>query len=155
MPFPLAYFLVLLFQGPVWLLGGLLWGACMVVMAGFHPASALIGGIGWGALMWLTVGNLFAVGFAWRRSVALPTSDRLAIRAALDEVCRKLRLIVLAESPDEIVLGPKWVLVRFRLQEARVRLDGDRATLTAPALSFAQIRKALLRALDEMPASGQ
>ena len=45
-PFPVTYLLVLAVQAPVWLFAGLLWGAAMVGLAGFHPVNALVGGLG-------------------------------------------------------------------------------------------------------------
>lgn len=148
-PFPVAYLLVLAFQVPVWLCAGLLWGGLMIVLAGFHPVNALVSGLGWGFLMWVTIGNLLAVGLAWRRSAALPARDWEVVQAALERVCSKLRLIVLAESPDEVVLGPKRALIRFPLQEVRIRFEEGGVTLTAPALSFGTVKKALGRALAE------
>src|SRR6185312_17226283 len=95
MSFLIAYFLVLTFQIPLWLCGGLLWTGFMVLLAGSHPLGALIGGLGWSFFMWLLVGNLLAVGMAWRRSAEIPASDRAVFRMALEQACSKLRLIVL------------------------------------------------------------
>lgn len=150
-PFLVNYLLVLACQIPVWGCGGLLWGVFMVLLAGMHPVSGLIGGLVWGFAMWLILGNLFAVGLAWRRSAELPTADRGAIEAAIEPVCAKLRLAVRYEDEDEeeIVLGPKRALVQFRLQETQIVFADGTATLTGPALTFGSIRKALTRALDD------
>jgi hypothetical protein len=147
LPFAVTYLLVLAFQLPVWLCGGLVWAVFMVLLGGLHPVGAFVGGLGWAAAMWVIVGNLLALGLAWRRSAELPAPDRAAFRAALARVCGKLRLVVLAESPDEVVLGPKRVLIRFRLQEVRVEFTDGAAVLTAPALSFGTIRRRLAREL--------
>jgi hypothetical protein len=153
MPFLVAYLLVLAFQLPVWLCAGLLWAGFMVALAASHPVGALVGGLGWGFFMWVLVGNFLALGLAWRRSAELPAPDRAAFRTALERVCGKLRLIVLAESADEVVLGPKRVLVRFRLQEVRVAFVGGAAVLSTPSLSFGRIRKALGRELTQAAAA--
>jgi hypothetical protein len=155
LPFLLGYLLALAFQGPVWLCGGLLWGAFMAAAAGWHPVNALVGGVGWGLAMWVVVGNLLAVGLAWRRSAELPAPDRAAFRAALEAARRKLRLAVVAESADEVVLGSRWALLRLPLYEVRVEFSAGAATLTAPAMSFGAVRKQLRRALAEAGAGGQ
>jgi hypothetical protein len=152
LPFPLAYLLALAFQIPVWLCAGLLFAALVTVLDGSPPLHAFAGGLVWGFFMWAIVGNLFAVGLAWRRSAEFPAPDRTAFRLALGRACRKLRLVVLAESADEIVLGSKCGLARLRLWDVRVELAGGAAVLTAPAISFGAIRKALGRALAEAPA---
>jgi hypothetical protein len=118
MPFFPSYLLVLAFQGPLWLFTGLLWGLMMFVVGGFRPFDCTVGGLAWGLLMWVFCGNFLAVGLAWRRSGALPAADRKTVRAAIEQVCTKMRLVVLTESPTELVLGPKRVLVRFRLQRS-------------------------------------
>ena len=50
---------------------------------------------------------------------------------------------------DEIVLGPKWMLMRLRLQETRVEFTRGAAVLTGPALSFRAIRNELECALAQ------
>ena len=154
MPFLLAYLLVLSFQLPVWLFGGLLWAVVMAVLTGWRPVGALLGGLGWGFFMWLLVGNILAVGLAWRRSAELPAPDRAAFRAALKRVCNKLRLVVLTEARNEVVLGPKRVLIRFQLQEARVEFADGTALLSSSALAFGRIRKVLGRELTQATAKG-
>jgi len=134
---------------------GLLWSAFMVLLVSFHPVNALVGGLWWGFLMWVIMGNFFAVGLVWQRSATLPMADREAFRAALERVCGKLKLVVLTESPDEVVLGPRRALVRFRLLEVRVKFEGGEAMLTAPALSFGAVKKVLGRALAEGDAGGR
>jgi hypothetical protein len=155
LPFATAYVALLAIQVPVWLCAGLAWGAFMMALEGLHPFSALVAGVQFGACMWVLLGNLLAVGLAWRRSGELPAADREAFRSALERAARKLRLIVLAESEDEVVLGPKWALVRFRLQEVRVEFRGHTAVLSAPAPSLGVVRKALRRALEEAPAGAR
>jgi hypothetical protein len=147
--FPINYLLVLAAMFPVWMGAGLLWGGLMMLFVGYHPFKALVLGTGVGAFMWLFAGNLFAVGFAWRRSVELPAPGRASVRAAIKLLCTKLRLVVLSEEePDEVVLGPRWALVRFQLQEVLVTYSHGFVTLSAPALSFGAVRKELRRALD-------
>jgi hypothetical protein len=146
-PFAAAFLSTLAAQFPVWLLGGVLWAVFMMAVVGAPAVGALMGGIAWGVCMWATVGSLLAAGLAWRRSATFPVGDRPSFRTAIDEACRKSRLVVLAESCDELVLGPKRTLVRFRLQEAVVAFDGDTATLTASAISLPSIRKQLRKAL--------
>lgn len=153
MPFLIAYFLVLTVQIPIWLCAGLLWTGFMVILAGSHPVGALIGGLGWGFFMWLLVGNLLAVGMAWRRAAEIPASDRALFRKALERACKTLRLIVLTESADEVVLGPKRALIRFQLQEVLVEFVDDIAVLRAPALAFGRIRKVLAREVNQETAS--
>jgi hypothetical protein len=97
--------------------------------------------------MWAVAGNLLAAGLAWRRSAEFPAPDRAAFRAALERACGKLRLVVLAESADEVVLGPRRALVRLPQQQVRVAFAGGAAVLTAPALSFGAVRKQLGREL--------
>ena len=150
--FSVAYLLVMACQLPVWLCAGVLWGGLMIVLADFQPVGGLLRGLGWGAATWVVVGNLFAVGLAWRRSAQLAVTDRGRFRAALERVCAKLRLIVLAEEADAIVLGPKRALVRFQLQEVRILFTNGMATLTAPALSFGAFRRALRQSLAEASA---
>jgi hypothetical protein len=147
LPFPAVFLLVLLVQLPLWLIGGLLWALLMALLARTHPVNALIGGLTWGICMWAVMGTLMAAGLAWRRSTTFPVRDRASFRAAVDEACRRSLLIVVAEAPDRIILGPKWTLVRFRLQESVLAFEGDRATLTASALAFSSIRKRLQKAL--------
>ncbi len=149
MPFHTAYFLVLAFQLPLWLFGGLLWALFMIALAGSHPLSALLGGLAWGCGMWIFAGNIFAIGLAWRREAKFPALDRHEFRSALERACKKLRFKVLTETVDEVVLGPKRALFRFRLQESRLEFDDRMAVLKSPALSFGRIRKALNRALHQ------
>ncbi len=153
MPFVAMYFIILAIQLPVWMCGGMLWAALMVAFSDSPPSNAFIGGLGWGFCMWVLMGNLCAIGFAWRRSAEIPASDRAAFRKALDQVCAKLRLIVLSEKREKVVLGPKRALVRFRQVEVRVEYLDDTVVLNAPALSFGRIRKALVKALDETDSS--
>lgn len=148
MPFAIKYLLVLGAQGPIWLCGGLIWAGFMIAL-GSHPSNALVGGFVWGLFMWLVCGNLLAVGAVWRRSAEFSAPDRAAFRVVLDRTCPRLLMKVLAESADDVVLGPRWTLIRFRLQEVRVVFDGEVATVSGPALSFGTIRRRLARALDE------
>jgi hypothetical protein len=127
----------------------------MVILAGSPPVGALLGGLGWGFFMWVLVGNLLALGLAWRRSAELPAPDRAAFRMALERASSKLRLIVLAESADEVVLGPKRVLIRFQLQEVWVEYVDGIAVLIASALAFGRIRKVLARELSRATAGVQ
>ncbi len=142
----LVLLVVLLVQLPLWLLLGLAWSLSMVVLAGTHPVNALIGGIGWGATMWVVMGGFMAGGLAWRRSATFPVRDHASFRAAVDETCRRLRLVVLAESPDQIILGRKRAPAWLR-QEVVLAFDENTATLTASAFSLAAIRKQLHKAL--------
>jgi hypothetical protein len=146
--FFVPYTVVLAVQLPVWLLGGLIWTGLMILM-GSNPAGVLYGGLFWGLFMWVLMGNLFAIGLAWRRSTKFIVADRTAFRDALERVCGKLRLIVLNETNDRVILGPKRVLVRFSLQESRIAFANGKAILTANALLFGRIRKALKRELSQ------
>lgn len=150
-PPPLVYLLALALMFPVWMAAGLFWGAFMVVSAGWTTAAAVAGGLRWGLTMWVLVGNLVAIGIAWRRSGELPATDRDAFRAAVARACDKLRLTILVVSTDTIILGPKRALIRLRTQEVRQAFAGATAILTAPALSFGVIRKEILRALATAP----
>ena len=150
MPFNAAtYFLALAFQAPLWLFGGLLWAALMSVLTGRHPLDDLIGGLGWGFLMLITNGNLFAVGFAWRREAIFSAPDREELLYALERACGKSNFKFLTKTDDEVVIVPKWVLFRFRSQESRFVFGDDTAVLRSPALFFRRIRKALKRELLE------
>lgn len=151
MSFPVAYLIVLATQIPLWLCIGLFWALFMMLAAGSRPGNALIGGLCFALAMWLVCGNLFALLLAWRRSAEFSAPDRTAFRAALDRACTQVKLKVLAETPDELVLGPRWVLFRFRLQEARVVFDGSKATITGPAMSLGALRRSLTLALAETP----
>jgi hypothetical protein len=142
-PVLVIYFFILFFQLPVWLMAGIIWSLGMMWLAGFHPINAIIGGVEWGAFMWLFAGNLIAIGFAWRRTATFRVRDRAAFRAALEPLCRKSRLVVLSDSPDEVILGPKCVVIRFRLQEVRLAFADNTVTLTSSALTFSTIRKQL------------
>ena len=93
------------------------------------------------------MGLTFAYGPAMEKQAAIAL-----IRAAVERACDKLRLIILSESADLMILGPKRVLIRLRTQEVRLAIKGDTAVLTAPALSFGTIRKEILRALATAPA---
>jgi hypothetical protein len=135
-PFHIAYFLVLAFQVPVYLLGGLAWALLMITLDGKQPLGALLGGLVWGFSMWILLGNMFAIGLAWRREAKFPMPNRDEFRSALESACRKLRLKVLTETADEVVLGPKWALFRFRFQESRLEFTNRIAVLTSPALFF-------------------
>jgi hypothetical protein len=152
MPFLPAYLLVLAIQIPLWLGGGLLWAVLMIIGTGWHPVGALLAGLGWGFFMWLLVGNLFAVGLAWRRSAEIPVPDRFAFRAALGRACSKLRFIVLTESADAVLLGPKRALVRLQINEVWVEFVDGTAVLSAPAMVFGRIRKVLGRELGRSTA---
>ncbi len=149
MSFPVTYLTVLAVQIPLWLCGGLMWAGFMMVIAGSHPINALIGGLEWAFFMWLLCGNLFAAGLAWRRAAEFRVEDRAQFRAALRRACGGLRLKVLAETPDEVVLGPRWALIRFRHHEIRVLFGDGVAIVNGPALSFRSFRRGLTRALAE------
>jgi hypothetical protein len=153
LPFIAAYFLLLAIQLPIWLCAGMLWATLMVVFSGSTPDGAFIGGLGWGFCMWLVMGNLCAIGFAWRRTTELPVTNRLTFRTALEQVCNKLRLKVLRESADKVVLGTKRALVRFKQVEVRLEFLDDTVELSAPALSFGRVRNALEKALSEADTS--
>jgi hypothetical protein len=155
MPLPLAYFVVLVLQLPLWVFIGLILAVIMAVETRSHPIGALIRGLAWSCIMWVVMGNLMAIGLVWRRSTVFPVADQATFRTALERACRKLRLIVLAESADIVVLGPKWTLVRLRLQEVRIKLVDRTAVLTAPALSFGAIRKQVGQALAEADAEAE
>lgn len=149
MSFLATYLVVQVAQIPIWLCSGMVWAGLMIVLAGREPFNALIGGFWWALFMWLVCGNLLAVGSAWRRSIEFPAPDRAEFRSALDRACARIRLKVLAESPDEIVLGPRWALIRFRLQEVRVVFDGESATVTMPALLYGSVKRRITSALAE------
>jgi hypothetical protein len=149
MPSHVAYFLVLALQVPLWLFGGLLWSALMIALEGSRPLNALLGGLVWGFFMWIVAGNILAIGFAWRRKAKFPVADRDEFHSVLERACQKSRFKVLAETADEVILGPKWVLFRFQLQESRLEFTNRMAVLTSPALFFGRIRKALKRALHQ------
>ena len=150
-PPPVAYILILLVMLPIWVGAGLAWSGFMMVFAGWGSAAAVAGGLRWGLTMWIVMGNFFAIGFSWRRSGEIPAPDRAAFRAALDRVCDKLRMKVRSETADGVALGPRRALVQFRLFEVRMEFSGDKAILSAPALSFGAIRKELERALEASP----
>ncbi|MBX7104723.1 MAG: hypothetical protein K1X57_11625 [Gemmataceae bacterium] len=154
MPFPVVYLAVLAAQVPLWLGGGLMWAGLMVVSAGLHPLDALVAGLWWAFTIWLLCGNVLAAGLAWRRTAEFDAPDRSAFRAALGRACNRLRLKVLAELPDAIVLGPRRALIRFRLQEVRIAFAGDMATVTGPALWLGTVRRGLTRALAESTDAG-
>jgi len=103
--------------------------------------------------MWVSLGNILAIGSAWRRSAQFRVPDTAAFRTALERVFSKRRLVVLAETVDEMVLGPKWALVRFRLHEVRMKFAGGTVVLSAPALAFGPIRKALQQELAKATAA--
>jgi hypothetical protein len=147
MPLPIIYLLVLLAQGPLWMIGGILWGAWMIAVAGFRPLDALFGGLGWGAFMWIFAGNIFAIGLTWRRSLTVAMPDREAFKEAMERAGTKAKLTILTETPDEMVLGPRRALIRFPIQETRVQFENGKAIVTAPALSFWAVKKALSREL--------
>jgi hypothetical protein len=92
---------------------------------------------------------------AWRRLAELPGTDRTAFLAALRKAADKVRLTVLSESPDEVVLGPKKVLVRFRLQETRVAFQDGVAVLTGPAFSLGRLKRHLARELAPPSVAGK
>ncbi len=146
-PFPVAFFLVWACQLPLWLIGGLVWGLAMAFLFGWHLIGALINGFAWGVEMQIIVAPLLATGMAWRRSATITVRDPATFRQAIDKLCRELRLIVIAESPDEFVLAPKWVLIRFRLQEAVVSLGDGVAKVTASAFFVSRLRKQLEKTL--------
>lgn len=145
----LAYLLILSFQFPVWMLAGAFWAFFMVTFSGFRPINAFVGGLYWGLAMWVVMGNFLAIGCAWRRSVTFPAADRETMTEAIKEASEKVKLKILSESDSLFVLGPKWALVRFRLQEVHVEFEEDESTISAPALSLGRFRKALKRALAE------
>lgn len=148
-PLAVTYLILLALQVPGWVLGGLAWAVSMTVLAGWHPATAVIGGLGWAFFMWLFLGNLLTIGFVWRRSAELPVRDRAAFRAMVGRACGRLRLKVLAESLDEMILGPRRALVRFREQEVWAQFAGGVATVTGPALSLGAVRRGFVRASAE------
>jgi hypothetical protein len=144
-PFFIAYCIVLAIQLPVWLCAGQLWG----FFCYDNPISAFMNGLWWGSSMWVIMGNFTAIGIAWRRSAELPATDRDVFLRALKDACDKIRLIVLAASDDEIIMGSKRALIRFRLMEIRAEFANGIVLLSAPALSFGRVRKVLTRALSE------
>ena len=142
--FIIPYLIMMLVQLPIWLGAGLFWGFWMMVLAGWELRHALaIGVFGWGVSMYVIAGNVFAVMFAWRRSATIKVVDLASFRSALDRVCRKQRYRVRAETPNDIVLMPKWALIRFRLQEIVVKFVGDSVTVTGPALTISPFVKQL------------
>lgn len=155
MPFLAAYLVASALQLPLYLCAGLVWGGFMIVFAGWHLIDAILVGFAWGFAMWLLVGNILALGLAWRRSAELPAPDRAAFRTALERACSKLRLIVVSESADEVVLGPKRALVRFQQQEVRVEFVDGAAVLSAPAIVFGRIRKVIGREWNRAAAGGR
>lgn len=148
-PFLHQYLILSAIQFPVWMFGGMFWTGMMTVVFGHHPVGAFIGGLAWGFLMWLTCGNLFAASFAWRRVAEFPAPDRAEFLVALRKAADKSRHLILAESADEVVLGPKRALVRFRSQESRVTFTDGKAVVIGPALTMGVLRKQLTRALAQ------
>lgn len=143
LPVPVIYLLVLVLQGPLWMGGGVVWAVFMMSFSGATPISAIIGGIGWGLSMWILMGNMFALGLAWRRSVTYPAPNRDSFKASVERAASKTKLIVLADSPDEMTLGPKRALIRFSLQETRIQFEDGAAIVTGPALNFWAVKRAL------------
>jgi hypothetical protein len=153
MPFAVVYLIVLAVQVPVWLFAGLLWAAMMIALSAAPLANALVGGIVWGIFMWVFGGSLVALLLAWRRWAEWSVPNQAAFRTALERVCQKQRLLIRAETLDEMVLRPKSGLLRLRLQEGWIKLVGGSAVLNAPALYFGQMRKAVNQALAQASGS--
>ena len=147
MPFIVAYLMIMAIQLAVWFVVGMGWAAATIVFAGFDPVSAFSGGLEWAAVMWLTIGNLAVIVFMWKQSASFPAHDRALFREALEKVRLKQRMIVLFESPDEIILGPKHPLIRVQFIEIRAAFINDMAMLTTTAFSFSAIKKQLNKAL--------
>jgi len=139
------YLLILAVQIPVFFFAGMFWGMSMMAFAGWRPMQAAVGGTKWAIFMCLVCGNFTAfilvLFLVWRRSVEFPNVSRSVFRVALETACRKLRMIVLAESADEVILGPKWAIVRFPQQETRITFVDEIAIVNAPAISFGAIKK--------------
>ena len=144
-----SYRLVLAAQAPIWIVAGLVWGGLMMKFALFPLFGALVTGLVWGLLMWLVVGNLMAAGLVLRRSVTVPAPDQCTVRESLLRAATKMNLVVLAESSEEITLGPKRVLFRFRDQETSVKFADGQATISGPLLSSWAVKKGLIRAVAE------
>ncbi len=148
-PFVTNFILVFLLQGPVWVVTGFLWGLGMIAFAEWRPGRAIyVGIVWWGMLAWAIAGSLIAIGFAWRNSASFAVIDRAAFRSVIEKVRRKNRLNIRSETSDEIVLGPKWALLKLSLQETVIQFDGDAAIVTGPALTVGPILKQL-RKLSE------
>jgi hypothetical protein len=147
LPFATAYLVVLTIQLPVWMCAGQFWAFLTAFLSNGDPVAAIPAGLAWGICMWVVMGNLFAIGLGWRRTTVLPIPDRETFLVALKSVCDKLRLVILAAGEDELVLGPKRALIRFRMVEVRFEMSEEDVVLSAPAISFGSIRKALRREL--------
>jgi hypothetical protein len=144
-----SYLLVLAAQGPLWMVASLVWGGLMMKTAHFPLIVALITGLVWGLLMWIVAGNLMAAGLVLRRSITLPVPDQVAFRQALDRAASKMRLVLIAETPGMITLGPKRVLFQFLAQETQVELGDGQATVSGPLLSFWAFKNAIIRAVSD------
>jgi hypothetical protein len=153
-PFLAGYLILFAVQFPVWMVAGMCWALGMTLVFAHHPIGSFVGGLAWGFFMWLVCGNIFAIGLAWRKSTEFPAPNREEFLATLGKVGEKIRLKILSESANEVVLGPKKVLVRFRLQETRVAFKDGRAVLTGPALSMWGLKRRLKHALAQPPVRG-
>jgi hypothetical protein len=161
LPFRAAYLWTMADFLPVSLCGGLFFALATVPFSPV-PGRAFVGGLAWGLFMWLSVGSIAAVGFAWRRSAVLPVGNRQVFPSAVERVCEKFRLVALSGSSDQVVLVPRRVrLVLFMSRRERVRcqkvcidLLGGTARLTAPALTFWDLKREFRRALSEGAAGG-
>lgn len=155
---PDPHFLVLfvpyfLFLGIACLVAGALWGWLMMVLAGYPKNTAVVGGIGWGISMWVTVGVYVAYGMASRRTAEFPAMERKEFREVVRRTCRRLWLVVLSESEDELILVSKIALFHPRAFAIRVTFEGEVAVLSAPYAWFKRVQKELRRILaDSSPA---
>lgn len=148
-PFLIAYLTALAAQIPIWLCAGLMWEGIMIALVGRRPVNPLIDGLGMALFLWLSCGNLLALGFAWRRTAHFHAPNRTQFRSALDQACDRLKLKVLTESPHKVVLVPRRSLIRIRPQEIWITFTDEEATVTTPAISIGAVRQALVRALAE------
>src|SRR4051812_16316717 len=161
MPFLPAFLLEMADAAALFLGGGLLF-ALAAALLDLTPGLALAAGLAWGLLMWLSCGALLALSVAWRPSAALPAASRQALGPALERACQRFKLMILADSPARVVLGPRRIRhvllvparLRVRLGKVCVDFAGGRATLTAPALIFLDLRRELRRALGGAGAGG-
>jgi hypothetical protein len=147
LPFFVTYLLAIAIQLPIWIVAGIFWGSFMMIAVEWHAVRAVVAGIAWGFAMWLFLGNILAIGMAWRPSAKFLISNHAALRAAVMQTCDKLKLEVSDESADRIVLRPKRALVRLRISEVRIAFCDSHAILTSQALAFWTVKRVLSKAL--------
>jgi hypothetical protein len=153
LPFVTAFLLELLDTAVIHLGFGLLF-ALFAALLGLWPGLALASGLAWGFLMWISCGALLALSIAWRPSAALPAASRQAFGPAIERACERFRLVILADSPARVVLVPKRIRhilviparLRRSLQKIHIDFADGKATFTAPALIFLDLKSELKRA---------